>query len=341
MRFPFSRFLPVVTALTILGGFTGCRSAPTANPADRTPTQSSAAPTKVVATYSLLCDLAERIAQTTAQITCLIKAGQDPHVYQVTPEDRKAIDTAKLVLYGGYGFEPEIIKAIATAPTSVTKVAVHEQAVSNPLTGAHDHAHDHDHKEEELAQEAAAAADPHVWHNAQHGIAMVEVIQAQLTQASPENEALYAQNAQQLIEQLTAIDRWIKTAIATIPAKQRKLITTHEALAYYGAAYGIPIEGALQGVSTDGQLTPTRVKELVNDIKASQVPTVFAEATANPAMMQALAQDAQVKISEKRLFSDGLGEAGSGAETYEKMLIANTQAIVEGLGGTMTEPPSQ
>ncbi|MBE9028927.1 zinc ABC transporter substrate-binding protein [filamentous cyanobacterium LEGE 11480] len=350
MRSLFSRLFFLATILTVVGGgFAGCSSSPTSSTDNRTAEKSNtAAQTQVVATYSVLCDLAERIAQSTAQINCLIEAGVDPHVYQVTPDDRKAIDTAKLVLYGGYGFEPGIIKLIASAPESVQKIAVHEQAVAQPLQGGHDHdhakeeGHDHDHdhdKAKKSANAASAEADPHVWHNAQHGIAMVKVIQQQLTQASPENKAVYAKNAQQIIDRLTAIDTWIKTAIATIPAKQRKLVTTHEALAYYGAAYGIPIEGALQGISTDVKATPTRIKELVDDVKASQVPTVFTESTANLAMMQALAQDAQVKVSEKQLFSDGLGDAGSGAETYEKMLVANTKAIVEGLGGQPSPPP--
>lgn len=343
MRFSVARFLAWTATAAIVGSFTGCSTTATNNQAtplaSTAPTASQSA-ASVVASYSVLCDLAERIAQTTAQVKCLIGPGQDPHTYQVRPDDRKAVDTAKLVLYGGYGFEPDIAKLVASAPASVTKVAVHEKAVTWPLKGGHDHDqdYDHDHEKEESA-EAAEANDPHVWHSAQNGIAMVKVIQAQLSEAAPENKATYARNAEQIIDRLTQIDQWIKTAIATIPANQRKLVTTHDALGYYGSAYGIEIEGALQGVTTEEQPTATRVKELVDEIKASQVPTIFAEKTTNPAMMQAVSQEAQVKLAEQRLFTDGLGEAGSGAETYEQMLIKNTQTIVEGLGGQVTAPP--
>jgi manganese/iron transport system substrate-binding protein len=94
-------------------------------------------------------------------------------------------------------------------------------------------------------------------------------------------------------------------------------VTTHDALGYYASAYSIPVEGALQGISTEEKPTAVRVKALVDAIAQAQVPTIFTE-------------------SERELFSDSLGELGSEGETYPKMLIANTQTIVEGLGGKFT-----
>jgi manganese/iron transport system substrate-binding protein len=71
---------------------------------------------KVIATNTVLCDLTKQIAATTVNLTCLVKPGADPHVYQATPEDRKAIEQANLVLYGGYNFEPTLIKLIQSQP---------------------------------------------------------------------------------------------------------------------------------------------------------------------------------------------------------------------------------
>jgi len=71
--------------------------------------------------------------------------------------------------------------------------------------------------------------------------------------------ALKEGNAAKLICELEQIDTWIKTQITTVPEASRKLVTTHDVLGYYAAAYGILIEGALNGISTDEQPTPTRV----------------------------------------------------------------------------------
>ncbi|MEK0177786.1 MAG: hypothetical protein EAZ98_20305 [Oscillatoriales cyanobacterium] len=133
-----------------------------------------------------------------------------------------------------------------------------------------------------------------------------------------------------------AVFSLMMAAGSRIPANNRKLVTTHDALGYYSKAYGIPVVGALEGISTDEAPTPTRVAQLVREIKASGVPTIFAETTINPKLIEAVAKEAKVKVSPRELFADGLGEPGSEGDTYEKMMIANTRTIVEGLGGKYT-----
>jgi manganese/iron transport system substrate-binding protein len=292
---------------------------------------------KVVATSSVLCDLTKTIAAQTIDLNCLVKAGTDPHVYEPTPEDRKAIEDAQLVLYSGYDFEPSLIKLIKASSNSAAKVAVGEAAVPKPLMGEHEHGHEEHAEGEKQAkgekQTEAEEPDPHIWHDAKNGIQMVKVIQDNLAKAAPANAALYAKNAQALTAELTQVDGWIKSQIATIPSASRKLITTHDALGYYSAAYKIPVEGALQGISTEEKPTAARVKELTDEIKADKVPTIFAEVSANPKLIETVAKEANVKLSKRELFADGLGEAGSEGDAYIKMLVANTRAIVEGLGG--------
>ncbi|MGI2905164.1 metal ABC transporter substrate-binding protein [Tolypothrix sp. VBCCA 56010] len=75
---------------------------------------------------------------------------------------------------------------------------------------------------------------------------------------------------------------------------------------------------------------------MVKDIKKVGVPTIFAETTINPKLITAVAKNANVKVLPQELFADGLGEKGSEGETYQKMLISNTQTIVEGRGGKYT-----
>jgi manganese/iron transport system substrate-binding protein len=272
----------------------------------------------VVATTDVLCNLVKTIAKETVELKCLVAAGTDPHTYAVTPADRQAIETASLLLYAGYDFEPTIIKAIKATKNTTTKVAINELAVTEPL---------------QMVEDGKTETDPHVWHDAQNGIKIVAALESALTKAIPAQATTYAANAKTLTTELTQIDTWIKTQIGTIPVKSRKLVTTHDALGYYGKAYGIPIEGALQGLSTEEKPTPARVKKLVTEIRASGVPTVFAEASNSSKLLTSVAAEAKVKIYPNPLFADGLGETGSTGDTYPKMLISNTQVITEGLGG--------
>jgi manganese/iron transport system substrate-binding protein len=325
----------VLLAISLLSACAS--STPTSQNSSAVATNTANTNLKVVATSSVLCDLTQTVAAKTIDLTCLVKAGTDPHVYEPTPEDRKAIEDAQLVLYSGYEFEPSLIKLITAASSPAPKVAVGEVAVPKPLMGEPEHGHE-GHAEEEKEGEAHAEEepDPHVWHDAQNGIQMVKVIQDSLTKAALANADLYAKNAQALTAELTQVDSWIKTQVATIPADSRKLVTTHDALGYFSEAYGIPVEGALQGISTEEKPTAARIKELTEEIKADRVPTIFAEITESTTLLETVAKEANVKISEQELFADGLGEAGSEGATYPKMLVANTKAIVEGLGGQYT-----
>lgn len=286
--------------------------------------------------------MTREIAADTLDLTCLLKPGVDGHVYEAVPQDRRAIEDAQLILYSGYNFEPNLIKLIQSTSNLAPKVAVAEMAVKQPLMGEeHDHGaavseagekpHDHDRSAADKQ-----VADPHVWQSAANGAAMVKVIENQLAKLAPEKADLYAQNAKRLETELTEIHSWIKSQIATIPETNRKLVTTHDAMGYYAAAYGIPVEGALQGISTEEKPTANRVKELVGEVKTARVPTLFVEVVVNPKLIETVAKEANVKISDQELYSDSLGEAGSEGDTYPKMLIANTKAIVEGLQGQYT-----
>jgi manganese/iron transport system substrate-binding protein len=274
---------------------------------------------KVVATTSVICDMTKQIAADTIDLVCLIPPASDPHVYRPTPGDRKNIEQAKLLLYNGYSFEPNLIKLIKSN-TNLLPNKIEVAAVAVPVIKSFE----------------TIGMDPHVWHNAQNGVRMVKVIQSKLSDLLPMNAPLYAKNAQAMTSEVSKIDTWIKAQVATIPQAARKLVTTHDALGYYSAAYDIPIEGALEGISTEEKPTAVRVKTLVSIIEKSKVPTVFAERTVNPKLIDAIAKEAKVKVSDQTLYTDGLGDRGSSGETYQKMLIANTKAIVEGLGGTYT-----
>ena len=315
----------LVSSMLIIGLLTGCTT-PTKQPSDvattasETPAPTTAASTgssKVVVTNTVLCDLTKQIAASTVNVVCLLAPGSDPHVYKITPADRQSIEEAKLILYGGYDFEPELIKAIKATSNPAPKIAVHEVAVPQP---------------QKFEEDGKSTIDPHVWHNAQNGIKIAETIEATLEKLVPAQAATYKQNTQRLTSEIGQLDTWIKAGIATIPAAKKVLFTTHDSLGYYSKAYGIPVD-ALEGLSTEEKPNAARAKELVDKIKQARVPTIFAELTLNPKLITTIAQAAKVKVAEQEIYADGLGEVSSPGGTYQKMLISNTKAIVGGLGG--------
>lgn len=310
-------FRAIFVTLTI--GFVGCGNQAARTTFTQTSTQVDENLPQVVATTSVLCDLTRQVAGNTVNLTCLISPTANPQFYKPKQEDREAIEQANLILYTGYNFEPNLIKLIKATKNPAPKIAVGQLAVPKP---------------QKFQAGGKNVTDPHLWHNTKNAMRMVEVINSNLRKLQSSDAEAYTSNTKKITNELTQLDSWIKSRIASIPAKQRKLVTTYDELGYYAKAYGIPLAGGLQSISTNEKLTAARVKNLATNIKRARVPTVFAKVEINPNLIESVATEAEVKVSNRNLYAEGLGEAGSDGDTYQKMMIANTRTIVEGLGGT-------
>ncbi|BAY07947.1 metal ABC transporter solute-binding protein, Zn/Mn family [Calothrix sp. NIES-2098] len=310
--------VPVVS-LVLAMGTVGCVNQASSTSFTQTTTRVNYNLPRVVATTSIICDFAKQIAQNTVNLTCLIPPGVDPHLYQPKPEDRKAIEQANLILYNGYNLEPGLIRLIKATKSTAPKIAVAPLAVPKP---------------QKFREDGNIVTDPHIWHNVKNAIAMVKVISSNLSKLDSSNAQTYSSNQIKINNELTQLNRWIESRIASIPTNKRTLVTPHNGMSYYTQAYGLSLVGTLEGVSTKERPTSTQVKNLAKSIQKTKVPTVFPETAINSDVFQAVAGETTVKVSERRLYTDGLGEAGSAGETYRKMMAANTRTIVEGLGGT-------
>jgi len=317
-----------------------------------------------VATTAILCDLTQQIAAATIALTCLMDPGQDPHVYEPTPADRAAIADADLILYDGYGASPKLIRLIEASPSAIPRVAVYEAAVPTPRYVSAD-AHDHDHGEDDHgednhdhndhadhddhahppavapkadAETRGTVPDPHIWHDARNNGAIAAVIATQLAQMVPDRAAQYHQAADRLTAEFNALDAWIRTQVATVPASQRQLLTPHNAFGYFADAYGFQVAGSLQGVTKAAKPSPAHLATLVAQVKRTGVPAIFTESTANPEIMATIAREAGVTVAEPSLLVEGPSGPGTAVVTTQQMLVHNTCTIVNNLGGRCQPP---
>jgi manganese/iron transport system substrate-binding protein len=280
----------------------------------------------VVSTSTMITDWTAAIAGDEIDLVGILQPGNDPHVYEPVPLDTKALEEADLILYNGYHLEPGLIRLIDGAGVNAQTLAVGE--VVAPL---------------ELNQNNQTVPDPHVWGDVGNAIPMVEAIRDALIELSPDDAAVFTQNAAHYIEELQALDAWIAEQTATIPPGQRKLVTTHDAFQYYAHAYGLEVTGTLIGISTEEQPSAQTVSQLVESVRAIAAPAIFAETTINPRLITTVAEEAGIPLAEQHLYSDSIGAPGSNGDSYIKMMVANTEAIVENLGGQYTPfvPPAE
>jgi len=275
---------------------------------------------KVVATSTIIADLTQEVGGKEIQLKGILQPGADPHVYEPVPADTVALEKAKLILYNGYNLEPGLIKLMNSAGIQAKKLPVGE--VVKPLQL--------DKGKGELVP------DPHVWGNVKNVILIVNGIRDALIDILPKDQDKFNKNAKQLTGELQQLDTWIAQQIKTIPPEKRRLVTTHDAFQYYARGYGLNIIGTLIGISTEEQPSAQTVKKLVDSLRKSGIPAIFAETTINPALIKTVAQESEVKLAPRQLYSDSIGAAGSDGDSYIKMMVANTRTIVEALGGKYT-----
>ena len=271
----------------------------------------------VVTTNTILTDLTAELAGDEINLTGILDPGADPHTYEPVPADSKALEKSELILYNGYNLEPGLVKMINATGVNAQKLAVGEAI--EPL---------------DMDYEGQKVPDPHVWGDVENAIQMVNAIRDALIELSPEDKDLFTENASQLTATFNDLDTWIAQQMATIPPEQQKLVTTHDAFQYYAAAYGLEVTGTLIGISTEEKPSAQTITFLVETIKKTEVPAIFAETTINPTLIKTVAEEAGVNLAPHELYSDSIGAPGSEGDSYINMMVSNTRTIVEALGGT-------
>jgi zinc/manganese transport system substrate-binding protein len=301
---------------------------------------------KVVASFSILADWAKQVGGDHVDVASIVPADGDAHTFDPNPSTVASIADADVIFTIGPSFDGWMDDVIASSGTDATVVAMMEALdVHEPRHAGHDdHAdddHDDDHADDEHAEGSTVDDghdhgddDPHIWGDAMLAAAAADVIGATLAEADPGNADAYAANTDAYVAELEELDGWIHEQVGSIPQENRKIVTSHDTLRYYAAAYGFEIIGtALGSLSTEsGDPSAGDIAALVGQIEEAGVPAIFAENVMNPNLMQAIADEAGVELAPP-LYSDALSGPDGDAATYIDLMRANTSIIVTALGG--------
>jgi zinc/manganese transport system substrate-binding protein len=290
----------------------------------------TSAPVKAVASFSILGDLVRQVGGDRVTVEVLVGPGSDAHVFQPTPSQARLVGQAQVVFSNGLGFEGWMTRLLNTASYKGQHV-VASQGIQ-PIQAAEDHddhkpgdkhGHHHGHQLD--------GADPHAWQSVPNAMVYVSNIAKGLCAADAAGCDLYQKNATAYIAQLKALDTDIKTAWATIPAAQRKVITSHDAFAYYAQAYRVKFL-APQGVNTDSAASAKGVAQLVRQIKKEKIKALFVESISDPRLIAQIGRETGVQPAGE-LYSDSLSTASGPAPTYLAMMRANTTALTQAILG--------
>jgi manganese/zinc/iron transport system substrate-binding protein len=277
-------------------------------------------PYQAGATVGMVADIVKAVAGEKANVTHIIGTGVDPHVYNPTRGDVAVLMKSDIVFYSGLLLEGQMsdifVKVSRKRPVyAVTELLQETYLISDAATGHH---------------------DPHVWMDVGGWKNGVDVVADALVAFDPENGPYYQENAARYQVQLDQLDKYAKTAIASIPEQQRILVTAHDAFKYMSRAYGIEVLG-IQGISTESEAGLKDINRIVDELVRRRIPAVFVESSVSDKNVKALVEGAAARghrvVIGGELFSDAMGPAGTYEGTYIGMIDHNVTIIAKALGG--------
>ena len=320
-------------ALTLTACGTAAPASNTTAPAAAQPTAAGAGPTalpttagaippaasaklKVVATTTQVAALTRIVGGNLIEVHGILQAGVDPHEYEPTAENVKAFANAQIIFVNGVGLEAWLQKSI---DNSGTKAVLADTSSGVKLRTEKDNS-------------GNTQNDPHIWQTAPNAVIMLNNVRDGLSKLDPANAGTYQANAAAYERTLNNLDQYIQAQIATIPAGNRKVVANHDGFGYYFERYQLTFVGAvIPSMDTNFQPSARELANLVAKIRAEKVKAIFIESSINPQLAQQVAREAGVKVVDGALYGDTLGPPGSGADTLDGMLRANTDLIVAAL----------
>jgi manganese/zinc/iron transport system substrate-binding protein len=283
-------------------------------------------PLSVLATIAMIGDVVKQIGGDRIRVDTLMGPGVDPHLYKATREDVARMLRADVIFYNGLVLEGKMSDAIIRVARSGRPV----YAVTELLP------------EDQLIEPDGADGlyDPHVWMDPRAWSRAAELMADRLANHDRASAPTFRRNLAALQAKMAELDTYAERAIATIPERQRVLVTAHDAFNYFARRYNIEVLG-IQGLSTESEAGVRRIQELVNLLVSRQVPAVFVESSVSDRNVQALIEGArsrgqQVSVGGE-LFSDAMGQPGSYEGTYIGMIDHNVTTVVRALGGQAPE----
>jgi zinc/manganese transport system substrate-binding protein len=274
----------------------------------------SRAPVRVVVSFSILGDIVRRIGGDDVAVTSLVGPDSDAHAFEPTPDQARLLAGAQLLVVNGLGLESWLTRltrsarfqgAVTTATEGVPPITTVEPGEKSPLS------------------------DPHAWQDPRNGVIYANNIARALASIDPDHAEAYRQRFRRYKAELEALDAQVRSQLQEIPADKRRVITSHDAFAYYGKAYGVTFLAA-EGINTESEPSAKAIAGLIRQIRREGIKALFLENIADPRLVEELARDTGTTPGPP-LYSDALSRPNGPAPTYTRMIGYNTAVLKQGM----------
>jgi ABC-type Zn uptake system ZnuABC Zn-binding protein ZnuA len=302
--------------LTLLLNVLSCgRKEPVATPGEQK--------LRIVTTVAPITSVVENVAGDSADVAGIIPEGVNSHTFEPIPSDSKLLSSADLIIFNGLDLEtPTLDLAQANLKQGATIYILGDKTIK---------------RDEYIFDfsfpKAQGHPNPHLWLNPEYAMRYASLVRDALVRVDPKNKDQYAQNAAQFIRRVEVLDQAIKTAVQSIPPKNRRLLTYHDSWPYFARRYGFQVIGAVQP-SDFADPSPREVMRLIDQIRKEKVPAIFGSEVFPSPVLEQIAKEAKSKYIDKLRDDELPGKPGDPQHSYIGMMIENIKIMFEALGGS-------
>ncbi|WP_413534575.1 metal ABC transporter substrate-binding protein [Rahnella inusitata] len=262
-----------------------------------------------VASFSILGDIVHEVGGEHVKVTTLVGPDGDPHSFEPSPKDSKAINASDVVFVSGLGLEGWIDRLVTASGYKGHLVTASEGVNSR-----------------KMEEDGKQITDPHAWNSMANGVIYATNVMNALIKADPEDADYFRQRGKAYIEQLQKLDAWAKTEFTGIPQSKRKVLTSHDAFGYFGQEYHVSFMAPV-GFSTEAEASASGVASLIKQIKEQQVKTYFIENQTDSRLVKQIAAASGAQPGGE-LYPEALSGPQGPATTYIKAFKHNVETIV-------------
>lgn len=271
----------------------------------------------IVATTTMLGDLAKQVGGDKVSVTTLMGVGVDPHLYSAKASDTNALEKSDFIIYGGLHLEGKMV--------DVLEILSEEKPYLNSGEALTE-------KGGTLLFDDKGNTDPHIWFNAENWMIIAEALTVKLIAYDAVNADYYRTLGNQYQVLLQNLQQTILNRVAELSEDKRVLVTAHDAFQYFGHAYGFEVE-AIQGISTDSEASIADINRLVDLVISKQVKAIFVESSVPKKTIDSVIASAKSRgytlVIGGELYSDSLGDGND--STFINAFLSNVNSIVDAL----------
>ncbi len=277
---------------------------------------------QVAATVAPITSIVSAVVGDAVDVTGLVPEGTNSHAFEPPPSMAKVLSQADVIFVNGLKLEEPTVALAEKNKAQQARIV----KLGDAVLPAQDYIFDFS------FPESGGKPNPHLWTDPGYAKRYAEVVRDTMVAVDPAAAASYRDNYDRFAADVDALDAAMRTAFETLPPERRKLVTYHDAYAYFARTYGWKVVGAIQVESFEDP-TPRQVARLIEQVKAEGVPAIFgSEVFPSPVLAQ-IGREAGVAYVDRLRDDDLPGRPGDAEHSWLGLMRFDYLTIVNSLGG--------